>query len=76
MALWQARLSSAWRSAHAVRQQRRAVRHRHHRRRRQAAGSTTSAIACGTRNPRRLDRPANAISQWTKDYQTQCSGAT
>ena len=46
-----------------------------------AAGSmaaTTSAIACGsgTLAMAGSTAQANAISQWTKDYQTACSGAT
>lgn len=43
-----------------------------------APGATTSAIACGSGTLAMAGSTAqtNAISQWTKDYQSACSGAT
>ena len=43
-----------------------------------SAGTTASAASCpsGTLNMAGSTAQQNAISQWTKDYQTQCSGVT
>ena len=43
-----------------------------------SSGTATNAIACakGTLNASGSTAQANAMSQWIKDYQTACSGAT